>query len=125
MDAIDFARMFFALIAVLAMIGLAALAARKFGLAASGGVLVRKRRLNVVETLAIDARRRAVILSCDGREHLVILGANSETVVAGETEAARVEPTRATLTSASPALVSGSPASTPKIWRDAISAEAA
>lgn len=41
----------------------------------------RKRRLQVVETLTIDARHRAVILRRDDREHLVILGANADTVI--------------------------------------------
>ena len=43
--------------------------------------LGRKRRLQIVEILPLDGRRRAVILRRDDREHLVILGANGETVV--------------------------------------------
>ncbi len=72
--------MFFALLAVIALIGLCAVAARKAGLI-SGAALTRKRRLALVETMALDARRRAVIIRCDGAEHLLILGAG-ETVVA-------------------------------------------
>lgn len=81
MDAFDLLRMFCALIAVLAMIGLCAMLARKAGLASGAGALGRRRRLHLVETIALDARRRAAILRCDGREHLVILGPASELLI--------------------------------------------
>lgn len=86
MDILDFSRIFFALIAVLGLIGLFGLLARKAGLAQNALSLARRRRLAVSESLALDARRRAVILKCDGREHLVILGPTSETIVAGDIE---------------------------------------
>jgi flagellar protein FliO/FliZ len=41
----------------------------------------QKRRLKVVESLVIDARRRLVLIRRDDREHLVILGPAGETVV--------------------------------------------
>lgn len=81
MDLIELARVFAALIAVIGMIGLAAVAARKLGLANPGSPLARQRRLALVETLALDQRRRAAIIRCDGREHLVILNAASVTVI--------------------------------------------
>jgi flagellar protein FliO/FliZ len=81
MDIVDLSRMFFSLLAVVAMIGLCAFAAKKSGLASGNLALGRKRRLEVVETIALDARRRAAILRCDSREHLVILGAASELLV--------------------------------------------
>lgn len=84
MDALEITRMFFALIAVLGLIGLLAAAARKAGWAAGGGAFGRPRRLAIVETLALDARRRATILRCDGREHFIILGPAGETVVASD-----------------------------------------
>jgi flagellar protein FliO/FliZ len=118
MDVLDIARMFFALLAVLALIGLAALAARKAGLVANGGVLARKRRLQLVETLALDARRRAAIIRCDGREHLVLLGAHSETVVAADLPAPAADH-GAALAGAAPRPTS------PQPRRSAISAEAA
>ena len=39
-------------------------------------------RLDVVESKAIDARRRLLIVRCDETEHLLLLGPNSEIVVA-------------------------------------------
>ena len=77
----DVLRVVFGLVAVIGMIGLVALAAKKFGLAQMSGGLVRQRRLALTETLALDARRRLVIVKCDDREHLIILGQNSETLI--------------------------------------------
>ncbi len=81
MELIDLARIFFALIAVIGMIGLAALAAKKLGLQNGIVAVNRVRRLALVETLPIDQRRRAAIIACDGREHLVILDQARVTVV--------------------------------------------
>ncbi|MEQ1931376.1 MAG: hypothetical protein ABL957_12730 [Parvularculaceae bacterium] len=81
MDAMELARMFFALIAVLAMIGLLGFAAKKAGLQAGVSPIGRKRRLALVESIALDNKRRAAILRCDGRDHLVILGPASELLV--------------------------------------------
>ncbi len=74
-------RLVLAFFAVLAMIGAAGLIARKLGLVSAASGLANKRRLSVSETLTLDARRRVAIIKCDGREHLIILGATGETVV--------------------------------------------
>lgn len=77
-----YARFALALVFVLALIGLAAGVARRFGF---GTPMVKGRRdgrrLALVEVMAIDARRRLVLLRRDGTEHLVLLGAGSEVVV--------------------------------------------
>lgn len=39
------------------------------------------RRLRVVESLAIDVRRRLVIVRCDDKEHLLLLGTNNDLVI--------------------------------------------
>ena len=80
MPLLEIARIVFALAAVIGMIGLAALAAKKLGLAGANG-FQRTRRLHLVETLAFDQKRRAAILRCDGREHLIMLDAASVTVI--------------------------------------------
>ena len=41
----------------------------------------RERRLKIVESLPLDTRRRFVIVNCDGREHLLLLGAERDIVV--------------------------------------------
>lgn len=80
MTLLEIARLLFALTAVIGMIGLAALAAKRLGLAGANG-FQRARRLQLVETLAFDQKRRAAILRCDGREHLIVLDGASVTVI--------------------------------------------
>lgn len=81
MDLFALSRIFFALIAVIALIGVLALLARKAGFVNGAISMARRRRLAVSESLPIDARRRAVILRCDGREHLIVLGPTGETLI--------------------------------------------
>ncbi len=66
----------------LGLMGGGAWAAQKLGLMGAGAGIVRKRRLGLVESLPIDAKRRAAIIRCDGAEHLIILNQNSATVIA-------------------------------------------
>ncbi|MCP5363956.1 MAG: FliO/MopB family protein [Hyphomicrobiales bacterium] len=70
-----------ALVFVLALIGCAAMAARRFGLGHAARTPGSRRRLGVVEVLPLDGRRKLVLLQCDGTEHLVILGQTGETVI--------------------------------------------
>lgn len=81
MDLADLSRILIAFAAVVGLIGVSALIARKAGLASQAAKFSRRRRLSLVETLPLDARRRAAIIRCDGREHLIILGATSETLI--------------------------------------------
>lgn len=81
-DLTQILRLVMALCFVLLLMGGLTLALKKLGLTQPTSVKQGdKPRLSVVESLPIDARRRAVILRCDDREHLVLLGANGETVV--------------------------------------------
>ena len=94
MDAIDIARYFGALVLVLGLLGLAWVAARKYGLpgvVAPGG----ERRLAVVETLMLDARHKAYLLRRDDTEHLVVIGPQGTTTV--ETGMAAPAPERPAL----------------------------
>lgn len=71
------------LVFVIGLIGLSAWAYRRFFM--GRGIAERlggsARRLEVVEVRAVDARRRLVLVRRDSVEHLLLLGANSETVV--------------------------------------------
>jgi flagellar protein FliO/FliZ len=80
----DLSRVLFAFVAVIGFIGAAALIARKLGLAAGARALAKSRRLSIIESLPIDARRRAVIIRCDDREHLLLLGQSGETLIAAD-----------------------------------------
>jgi flagellar protein FliO/FliZ len=75
-------RFLIALVFVLALIGLIAWIARRFGF---GRVAARPRgaarRIEIIETAAIDAKRRLVLLRRDRTEHLVLLGASSELLI--------------------------------------------
>ncbi len=83
MDLFDYFRFAAALIFVLGLIGGLAFVTQRFKLVerwsnlSPGG----DRRLKVIESLALDPRRRLIIIRRDDTEHLLVLGANGETVV--------------------------------------------
>jgi len=82
MESPDIIRFIVALIFVVSLMALLWIILKKLGL--SGGVSAihgKKRRLKIVEILPIDLRHKAVLLRCDDKDHLVILGPNGETVV--------------------------------------------
>lgn len=80
MGAQDYIRFILALCAVLAMMGLLAYALKRYGV---GGAPLpgMKRRLNVLETRPLDHRHKLVIVKCDDREHLLLLGPQGQSVV--------------------------------------------
>ena len=76
MDLADLARALFALLLTLGLVGLGAVALRRFGpdvVARLSGPR-KERRLTVVESLVLDPTRRLVIVACDGQERLLLLG---------------------------------------------------
>jgi flagellar protein FliO/FliZ len=76
MDFATFLRAMFALALTLGLVGLSAVALRRFGPDAIARLSGPKkdRRLSVVESLVLDPSRRLVIVACDGKERLVLLG---------------------------------------------------
>lgn len=51
-----------------------------------GGMVARpgqRRRLSVVESVAVDSRRRLVLVRRDGTEHLLLVGGTHDVVVEG------------------------------------------
>ncbi len=78
-----YARFLFGLIFVLALIGIAAWAAKRFGLIPGAVRMIpgRQKRLSIVEVAGIDAKRRLVLVRRDDVEHLILLGGTNETVV--------------------------------------------
>jgi flagellar protein FliO/FliZ len=82
-----------ALAATIGAIFLVAAIARRSGLAAAARP---GRRLAIVETVALDPRRRLVLARCDGGEALLLVGGESDQVVGWVTPpgpAARAEAT--------------------------------
>ena len=80
MDLIDIGRYFAALLLVLALVGAAGLAVRRFGMP---GVVKGQntRRLQIVESLMLGPKQRLYIVRRDDVEHLVVMGPNGTTVV--------------------------------------------
>ncbi len=75
-------RLLIALAVVVGLMGGLAFVLKKLGLATPQSIKTSdRRRLKIVESLPLDARRRLMIIQCDGQEHLIIVGANSETVI--------------------------------------------
>lgn len=88
----DLLRIILSLGAVIGAIAGLAYVAKKAGVAQIGAPAGYRRRLSVAESLFLDPRRRLVILRCDGREHLVLLGPAGETVVEHDIPLADGEP---------------------------------
>jgi len=80
MDFENYLRYGLGLILVVGLIALMPVIARRFGMA---GLAPRQRnkRLSVIEVTTIDAKRRLVLVRRDAIEHLILLGANAETVI--------------------------------------------
>jgi len=70
-----------ALVFVVTLIFLLAWIARRVGLGGVGTPTGGRRRLALVETLPIDAKRRVVIIRRDEVEHLLLLGPDTDTVI--------------------------------------------
>ncbi len=80
MDILDFVRYLSALLLVLGLIGVAGLAARRFGLPGLTKSSAT-RRLRIVETLMISPRQRFVIVRRDDVEHLVMIGPEGASLI--------------------------------------------
>lgn len=80
MEYIDIARYLGALLVVLALLGLAALAARRYGVP---GVIKANavRRLSVVESMMIGPRQKLLLVRRDDREHLLFIGPQGATLI--------------------------------------------
>ncbi len=84
MEPSDFIYALLALIFVLALIGIMAAVAKRLGFGYQvGGGASKTRRLGLVETIPLDAKRRLVLLRRDDTEHLVILGQGSQLLIEG------------------------------------------
>ena len=93
MDSFAALRTLGGLLTVLGLLAAALWAVRRFGLTLPGAIDRSSRRLHVVERLGLDPRRSAVLLRCDDREHLVILGPEGLLLVDGNISAVQSSPT--------------------------------
>jgi flagellar protein FliO/FliZ len=84
MELEGYIRFIAALALVLGLIGVAAWAARRFGLAGRLPMVAgRSRRLGVVEAMSLDPKHRLVLVRRDDTEHLLMLGPAGAAVVEG------------------------------------------
>lgn len=78
----NYFRFVLALVFVLVLIALAGWLARRYGL---GGVVMpkgaRRKRLRLVDAMALDGKRRLVLIERDGVEHLLLLGSHGDVVI--------------------------------------------
>jgi flagellar protein FliO/FliZ len=83
MDTLDYFRFVLAFAFVLALIAGAALLLKRYGSMGFGGLRANRgpRRLAISEVLALDARRRLVLVRRDGVEHLILIGGTDDLVV--------------------------------------------
>ena len=81
MDAMLLLKFASAFVFVIALMLLLSWFMKRMGLAGSLMAGAGRRRLKIVEFLPIDHRRRLVLVRRDDREHLLLLGPQSETVV--------------------------------------------
>ena len=86
MDMVEVIRYFGALALVLALVGGAGIAMKKFG----GGALPgsKSRRLSVIESVGLGGRHRLYLVRCDSAEHLVVVGPQGATGL-GDAQAAQ------------------------------------
>ena len=78
----SYLRFFLALVFVLALIGVFAALARRFGLGyRRPDMRGKRRRLQLVEVMPVDTKRRLLLVRRDATEHLILLGSGPDVVV--------------------------------------------
>ncbi len=78
----NYLRFVFALLFVLALIGVLVAVARRFGLGfATPTRNGKRRRLSMVEVIPVDGKRRMVLFRRDSTEHLILLGTDSDLLI--------------------------------------------
>jgi flagellar protein FliO/FliZ len=76
-----YSRFLLALVFVVALIAILAWLGRRFGIAGRIGAAKAGRRLAIVESAALDGKRRLVLIRRDETEHLILVGADTAVVV--------------------------------------------
>jgi flagellar protein FliO/FliZ len=93
MDPADWIRAIAALAITLGLLAGVALLARRFGLMQGVAPIGNKGRLKIVEQLWLDSgRTRAIILRCDGVEHLIVVSPTATSAM-GTTQVIPSSPT--------------------------------
>ncbi len=91
----DYLKFVFALIFVISLMGGLSLLLKRFGFGQGGlGAMIspKNKRLKVIEITPIDPKHKAVLLQRDDIQHLVLFGANGDTVIETNIKAPQVQP---------------------------------
>ena len=83
---VSWARILFAVAVVAALIALMGFVLKYIKLRGFAMPVSGARRMQIIEQMPLDARRRLVIVRCDQAEHLLLLGVNEDIVVAPNLE---------------------------------------
>ena len=82
LETIHYLKFVLALLFVLGLIGGFAIIAKRAGLGNRGPMIRgKKKRLSIIETMALDPKRRVILVQCDNSEYLLLVGANGEQVI--------------------------------------------
>lgn len=81
MESLDYLKFFAALVFVVALMGGLSLILRRLYGYTNQAVLPHKRQIKIIEMLQVDPRRRLVLIQSVNKQHLILLGASSETVI--------------------------------------------
>jgi flagellar protein FliO/FliZ len=92
-DIVLYGQFVLALLVVLALIGVLAMGAKRLGFGPRVTPRRGRRRLAIIEVMALDAKRRLVLVQRDDTEHLLLLGATQDSVIESGIPAATVDAT--------------------------------
>ena len=81
-DSVSYLKFFFALLFVIGLIGAFALIAKKFGM---GNFNTARRgnstRLFIIESLQLDSKRKLVLVRCDEKDNLLLIGGATDLLI--------------------------------------------
>ncbi len=72
---------FLSLLAIIGVILFLAWLVRRFGLGSIAPSAVQQKRLRVVASLGVGGKQRLVLVRCDDKEHLLLVGGNSDLLI--------------------------------------------
>jgi len=81
-DSVSWARVLLAFVVVFGLIALMGFVLKYIKMRGFAMPSASSRRMQIIETLPLDPRRRLVVVRCDDAEHLLLLGVNQDIVVA-------------------------------------------
>ncbi len=82
METVDIGRIIFSFIGVVVLIFIVAMIAKRLGLHTRlAGLQSPEKRLQIIDAMPIDARRRLIIVRRDTREHLILIGMQEDLLI--------------------------------------------